>query len=351
MPLTSPPPRVREIARTLMLTSLSMRMSSCYWPRVLAHLQVPQVLDVHKTHGPYSPNWVKDFYTAFGALVPQGKRKVVTFKLVDYVVVRGKKVKCDSDDINAVLECTENIEEDYQYMVKIKSLETMKKWLVPLLSNVPHDEKKDVEVIPTSSTNIRCIEAKYLKDEEEKKKVAPVDSSPAVDIETLPAEVLLPTLNPGPSGMGHLAHFADTRASKLEDIVPGMIERALTTVVTHLSVTIDALVATIAVCEGGQGALMSTFVELELAVEGRIVNLRIFDNGICIEEQSKDTNKQKGTKQVEEMNMGEPEDHQEHSACRRVAYQTIQSSSVQSPEGKNQVCDGKEQSVDHRVIP
>ncbi|KAH0765077.1 hypothetical protein KY285_000948 [Solanum tuberosum] len=42
-------------------------------------------------------------------------------------------------------------------------------------------------------------------------------------------------------------------------------------------------------------------------------------HGICFKEQSKDTNRQKGTKQTEEMKKGEPEDRQEHSACRRVA--------------------------------
>ncbi|KAG5615310.1 hypothetical protein H5410_015134 [Solanum commersonii] len=54
--------------------------------------------------------------------------------------------------------------------------------------------------------------------------------------------------------MRHLAHSGDRCASRLEAIVPGMIERALTAGVTPLSVSINALVARIAVCERGQGA-------------------------------------------------------------------------------------------------
>uniref|UniRef100_M1DTM7 Uncharacterized protein n=1 Tax=Solanum tuberosum TaxID=4113 RepID=M1DTM7_SOLTU len=44
--------------------------------------------------------------------------------------------------------------------------------------------------------------------------------------------------------------------------------------------------------------------------------------GIWIEEQSKDTNRQKGTKQADEMKMAKPKDPQEHSACHQVAHQT-----------------------------
>uniref|UniRef100_M1DZC2 Uncharacterized protein n=1 Tax=Solanum tuberosum TaxID=4113 RepID=M1DZC2_SOLTU len=43
---------------------------------------------------------------------------------------------------------------------------------------------------------------------------------------------------------------------------------------------------------------------------------------IWIEEQRKFTNRQKGTKQDEEVKMGEPEDRQENLAFRRVAHQT-----------------------------
>uniref|UniRef100_M1D930 Uncharacterized protein n=1 Tax=Solanum tuberosum TaxID=4113 RepID=M1D930_SOLTU len=44
--------------------------------------------------------------------------------------------------------------------------------------------------------------------------------------------------------------------------------------------------------------------------------------GILIEEQSKDTDRHKGTKQAEEMKMSEPKDRQDHSACHQVAHHT-----------------------------
>lgn len=70
------------------------------------------------------------------------------------MLVRGKKVKFDSSDINVVLEFTTNVVDDYQYMIKTKSLETMKEYLALILSsgtlrwlNVRlHIEKKDLNM-------------------------------------------------------------------------------------------------------------------------------------------------------------------------------------------------------------
>lgn len=54
------------------------------------------------------------------------------FKLVDYVVVKGRKVKYDSDPINAVLEYSTIIGDDYQYNIKKTSLQYMKIFFAPI---------------------------------------------------------------------------------------------------------------------------------------------------------------------------------------------------------------------------
>ncbi|KAG5571370.1 hypothetical protein H5410_061136 [Solanum commersonii] len=109
-------------------------------------------------------------------------------------------------------------------------------------AQVTRDEKKAMEVIPTSSTKIRRIEANS----------STTSLPPRSGTATAAAQ---PTLTQAALlRMGQLAHYANRCTSGLEATILGMIERALADVVTPLSATIDALAARITVCEQGQGA-------------------------------------------------------------------------------------------------
>jgi len=73
---------------------------------------------------------------AYGELVPKGKKKASLFKPVDFMVIRGTKVKCRYSDINEVLGCSLDIMHDYIDLDKNNTVEDLKCWLAPLFFDV-----------------------------------------------------------------------------------------------------------------------------------------------------------------------------------------------------------------------
>ena len=88
-----------------------------------------------KPQGTYVPSWVREFYEAFGAALSKVQRRLRASEMVEIVRIRGKKVKHSSTDINTELGCSQNIHSDLTDKLK-ETLDDMKGWLAPLLSDV-----------------------------------------------------------------------------------------------------------------------------------------------------------------------------------------------------------------------
>uniref|UniRef100_M1D8P6 Putative plant transposon protein domain-containing protein n=1 Tax=Solanum tuberosum TaxID=4113 RepID=M1D8P6_SOLTU len=125
-------------------------------------------------------------------------------------------------------------------------------------SGVPRDKMRDIEVTPTSSTHIQRIEVEYTLEEADGRRAAPVDASPKNDVEMIPTEAPLPTLASRPSGHDPedmaLSPFCRCEATRLEVLVPWMIESVILATLTPLQESIDTLTARVKTCESRQGA-------------------------------------------------------------------------------------------------
>uniref|UniRef100_M1DNB0 Integrase core domain containing protein n=1 Tax=Solanum tuberosum TaxID=4113 RepID=M1DNB0_SOLTU len=114
------------------------------------------------------------------------------------------------------------------------------------------DPARDIEFTPSSATDIEHFKAEYICEEADRRRAAPMDTCPEINVELLLTDPSTPTLVPGTSGtlvpppssqdpgassssqpiritqamivkMWHLAQSTEARATRLERSVPGMI--------------------------------------------------------------------------------------------------------------------------------
>lgn len=160
LPIHGPPPKSMNRLKTEGLrTILEEKPLSTdgvidRYPKIMRCLKSHNFQIFTKPHGPYIPSWVREFYSAYNTLIPHGKKSIAKFKLFDYAIVTGKKVQCDPLAINISLGCTATLEDNSQIMIRKMSLEAMKNWLAPLISDDTLKWLEDGAVIQKKYLNV-----------------------------------------------------------------------------------------------------------------------------------------------------------------------------------------------------
>ncbi|KAG5572257.1 hypothetical protein H5410_062023 [Solanum commersonii] len=238
------------------------------YPDVIDTLRYYEFEKFTRPQGPYIPSWVREFYTAYGELVPKNKKKASEFRpglpiLQSLDNSKGWLAPLISDttprwiEVGALIEKRDlNIAARFWFGFISNTimpsqnesiLHYPKAAFLVLITElcqhagVPRDTTKGIEITLSSSIDIRCIEAEYTREEVDRRIAALADTSPEVDVDMLQAEASSPTLAYEPSGvssssqltkitqamilkMGNLAYLSNVRVTRLKRSIPGMID-------------------------------------------------------------------------------------------------------------------------------